>query len=210
MLLLTTNELIFAAVYPFAVINRFQIHDTYGRLVSLGGQLYGYIGQELILVDGNKIKSYGSFTLDGINILQDKGVREVSYLRDLSDGGRLISIATNYHELYFLILYENTWKCCKKMTSLGPIFSISETDKPNCYVTVTNTADNTYSVSLVEREIVAEITKEEDYPYFVEKLFCLRGGRAILVCSKESNNLLCFNDTTSTYEPWGGNEPLPA
>lgn len=80
-LLLTTNELIFAAVYPFEIIARFQIHDTYGRLVSLGEHLYGYIGQELILVDGNKIKSYGSFTLDGINILEDKGVREISYLR---------------------------------------------------------------------------------------------------------------------------------
>lgn len=30
-----------------------------------------------------------------------------------------------------------------------------------------------------------------------------------MICSKESSNLLCFNDATQSYEPFVGTEPLP-
>lgn len=96
-LLLSSNELILAHVQPFAVISRFKIHDTDGKLVSLGQHLYGYIGQELILIDQTNLKNYGSLSLDGRSILHEKGASEISFLRQLEDGGRLISIATNYH-----------------------------------------------------------------------------------------------------------------
>lgn len=82
---------------------------------------------------------------------------ELSFLRDLSDGGKLISIATNYNEVYFILLYENTWDCCKKLASMCPIFSLNNAHHPRSLVAVTNTANKTYDVVLVEREIQPQI-----------------------------------------------------
>lgn len=51
------------------------------------------------------LKSYGSFQFNKKNILEGKEVHEAHFLRTLEDGGKLISVATDYNEVFFITLY---------------------------------------------------------------------------------------------------------
>ena len=57
------------------------------------------------MVAKDKIKMYGALTYQGKNIIKNKGVKEVNFLRTLGFGIKLISIVTSYHEVLFITLY---------------------------------------------------------------------------------------------------------
>ena len=73
--------------------------------MCISHELYGYIGEELLLVKGNVQKSYGALEYRGENILKDKEILEASYLNTFGDGGVLVSIVTSCHETMLIVLY---------------------------------------------------------------------------------------------------------
>jgi hypothetical protein len=68
------------------------------------------LGGELVLFNESNVKSYGSLTFDNKNLLDGKGVLEVTFLSVLADSGRLIAVSTFSNQIYLIVLYEDTWK----------------------------------------------------------------------------------------------------
>jgi hypothetical protein len=68
----------------------------------------------------------------------------------LKDGGKMVSIITYTNEVYFILLYENTWKLVRKIKPLSSIFSLqSIKTQSNAIVTVSNGGVNIMEVNIV-------------------------------------------------------------
>lgn len=53
----------------FETLFTYKIKDSYGKLLNINNEVYGYLGEELILLKGTELKSYGSLDYSGENIL---------------------------------------------------------------------------------------------------------------------------------------------
>ena len=65
--------------------------------MAINPSLYGYIGEELLLVNGSSLKSYGALLYDSQNILKDRQLVSAHFLSTFPDGAILISIVTSCH-----------------------------------------------------------------------------------------------------------------
>lgn len=84
------------------------------------------------------------------------------FLRELGDGGKLISIVTYTNEIYFVILYGNTWKLGHKMECMTPIFSLTPINN-NSLLAVLNRGIDQYEVAVIEREVVVGFKKQQKF-----------------------------------------------
>lgn len=82
------------------------------------------MGFEITLFTKTKIFNYGTLKYNGKNILDGCRIEESKYVCHTSDGGVVLGLATDLSEMYFLILYETSWKMIRNFKSLACIFSI--------------------------------------------------------------------------------------
>ena len=82
-----------------------------------------------------------------------------------------------------MTLYEDSWHLFQKMTFLGPVFSLHPTVDSHCLLAVTSTACNNFMVTVVERERILLLAREEECPCPVERLIPLLGGQFLLLDS---------------------------
>ena len=123
----------------FEIIARFPVKYSEGRLLVINSALYGYLGLELILVNGVNLQSFGALEYDSENILKGREVEEVNYLSDMPDGGMLISIVTSTHEAILIVLYQDRWKLFHRSSGIGAVFSLQTIGDPRCFLVVTST-----------------------------------------------------------------------